>query len=142
VIVYLDSSAIVRQYLADEEATSYLAAITIETRSVVTARLSYVEVRAALAAARRATRLTPRQHDQAVDDFETDWATYEVMELTRLRSERAGAVAETFGLRAGDAIQLASVLELDPEQTVLVAWDSRLRMAARVAGVPSLPLDA
>jgi len=142
VIAYLDSSAIVRQYLADEEAMSYLAAISVETRSVVTARLSYVEVRAALAAARRATRLTPAQHDQAVDDFETDWATYVVIELTKVRSKRAGVVAETFGLRAGDAIQLASVLELDPEETVLIAWDSPLRMAARAAGIASLPLDA
>lgn len=141
-IAYLDSSAIVRQYLADELASSDLAAIAGETRSLVTSRLSYVEVRAALAAARRATRLAPGQHDQAVASFEIAWATYEVIELTRVLSERAGVVAETFGLRAGDAIQLASVLELDPEETVLVAWDSRLRMAARAAGVASLPPDA
>ena len=32
-------------------------------------------------------------------------------------------VAETFGLRAGDAIQLASVLALDLEETFFVAWD-------------------
>ncbi len=86
--------------------------------------------------------MRPASTIRPLPSFEIAWATYEVIELTRVLSDRAGVVAETFGLRAGDAIQLASVLELDPEETVLVAWDSRLRMAARAAGVASLPPDA
>jgi uncharacterized protein len=141
VIAYLDSSAIVRQYLTDEGGTADLAA-TPGIKSLATARLSYVEVRAALAAARRGARLDSLEHDRAVASFDAAWAAFLVLELTQVVSERAGIVAEAYGLRAGDAIQLASVLELDLDETVLVAWDSRLRLAARAAGVASLPLGA
>jgi predicted nucleic acid-binding protein len=142
VVAYLDSSAIVRQYLTDEPTTGDLVAITGGTRSLATARLSYIEVRAALAAARRASRIEPSEHDRAVASFEADWRAYAVIELTKVMSQRAAMVSETFGLRAGDAIQLASVLALDLEETFFVAWDLRLRLAARAAGVASLPLDA
>lgn len=52
---------------------------------------------------------------------------------------RAGAFAETFGLRAGDAVQLASILELDLDTTVIVAWDVQLRAAAHAAGMAVYP---
>ncbi len=55
-------------------------------------------------------------------------------------SARAGAIAETYGLRAGDAIQLASMLELDPQhEVVVVAWDARLRAAVAAAGLMVFP---
>ena len=62
VVAYLDSSTIVRQYLTDEPTTADLVAITRGTGSLATARLSYIEVRAALAAARRASRIEPSRH--------------------------------------------------------------------------------
>ena len=52
---------------------------------------------------------------------------------------RVSAIADTFGLRAGDAVQLASVLELDRETTVFVAWVIELRTAANAAGVAVHP---
>jgi uncharacterized protein len=142
VIAYLDSSAIVKQYLRDETGVSELEAITIEATGRATSRLSYVEVRAALAAALRSSRMVPAEHKRAVGAFEQDWAAFLIVELSDVVSRRAGSIAEAFRLRSGDAIQLASILELDPDETVLVAWDSRLRLAARAAGLATLPLGA
>jgi len=109
---------------------------------VATSRLTFVEVRAGLAAARRSDRLDRDTHDRAVIAFMDAWAGYDVLELSEEVSVRAGAVAETYGLRAGDAIQLASMLELDPRREVIVvAWDTRLRVAAAAAGLTVFPSD-
>lgn len=97
------------------------------------------EVRAALAAARRAGRLTAVEHDRAVDSFDVAWRGYAIVELDERIGRRAGAIAETFGLRAGDAVQLASVLELDRDTTVIVAWDVQLRTVAHAAGMAVYP---
>lgn len=139
-IAYLDSSAIIKQYLVDESDMAELEAITGAMTGVVTSRLSYVEVRAGLASARRTTRLAPNAHDHAVASFDAAWAAFDIVELDESVSSRAGVVAEAFGLRAGDAIQLASVLEMDLAETLLVAWDARLARAARAAGVATYPV--
>lgn len=139
-IAYLDSSAILKQYLLDEPDLADIHGIATESELVATSRLSFVEVRAGLAAARRSNRLDRARHDRAVIAFMDAWAGYDVLELSEEISARAGAVAETYGLRAGDAIQLASMLELDPQREVIVvAWDARLRAAATAAGLAVFP---
>lgn len=138
-IAYLDSSAIIKQYLLDEPGMGELHAIATGSTEVVTSRLSYVEVRAGLAVARRADRLDPTEHDRAVASFDGAWPAFSVLELTEPVGARAGVIAEAYGLRAGDSIQLASILELDPSSVVMVAWDARLRFAARAAGVATYP---
>lgn len=141
-IAYLDSSAILKQHLLDEPGLADIHSIATESELVATSRLSFVEVRAGLAAARRSNRLDGARHDRAVIAFMDAWAGYDVLELSEEISARAGAVAETYGLRAGDAIQLASMLELDPQREVIVvAWDARLRAAARAAGLVVYPAD-
>ena len=139
-IAFLDSSAIIKLYLVDEADAIDVHAVIAGSKSIAASRLSYVEVRAALAAARRAARLSAIEHDRAVTSFDATWSGYDVVELTEAVSSRAGVITEAFGLRAGDAIQLASVLHLDPEETMLVVWDTRLSLAARSAGVPTFPV--
>lgn len=138
-IAYLDSSAIIKLYIDDEVGSDELHEIAAGSAKLVTSRLSYVEVRAGLAAARRADRLDPTDHDRAVASFDEAWPAFSVLELTEAVGARAGAIAEAYGLRVGDSIQLASILELDPSSVVMVAWDARLRAAARAAGVATYP---
>lgn len=139
-IAYLDSSAILKQYLLDEPGLSDIDAITSASVAVVSSRLSFVEVRAGLAAARRSDRLDRERHERAVLAFEQAWAGFDVLELSASISVRAGAIAETYGLRAGDAIQLASILGLDPQhEVVVIAWDARLRAAVEAAGLMVFP---
>ena len=42
-------------------------------------------------------------------------------------------------LRGADAVHLASVLAVGAADTVLAAWDGRLRTGARAAGVQVVP---
>ncbi len=139
-IAYLDSSAILKQYLLDEPGPADVHGLAAESKVVITSRLSFVEVRVGLAAARRSKRLDLATHDRAVVAFMDAWAGYDVLELSEGISARAGAIAETYGLRAGDSIQLASMLELDPlHEVIVIAWDARLRTAARAAGLAVFP---
>lgn len=141
-IAYLDSSALIKQYLQDEPGFDEVYAIAAQTRTIATSRLSFVEVRAGLAAARRADRLGPIEHDLAVTSFGQAWQAYSVLDVSETVCLRAGAIAGIFGLRAGDSIQLASMLELGSEDdVVVVAWDARLRAAAASAGLAVFPSD-
>ena len=136
---YLDTSAVVKLYVHDEGATLDLASVLEAFESVTTSRLTFVETRAALAAARRAGRLTPQRHDAAVADLTGMWATFNIVDLSQDVADDAGEVAETFGLRAADAVQLASLRALAAKSIPLVAWDVRLRQAAVANGYACYP---
>lgn len=141
-IAYLDSSALIKQYLQDEPGFADVYAIAAQSRTIATSRLSFVEVRAGLAAARRADRLGQIEHDLAVTSFGQAWRAYSVLDVSETVCLRAGSIAGVFGLRAGDSIQLASMLELGSEDdVVVVAWDARLRAAAASAGLTVFPSD-
>lgn len=138
-IAYLDSSALLKLYLDDEAEAEGLRDVVDVLASLATSRLAYVEVRAGLAAARRAGRMSAASHDVAVEDFDRAWPEYDVIEIDGTLGSRAGDVAERYGLQAGDAIHLASALEIRDEETVVVAWDGRLRAAAAAAGLAVFP---
>ena len=79
-------------------------------------------------------------HDQAVSDFEAIWGGLAVIDLTQTIAEDAGVVADMYGLRAGDAIQFASLRRFSPgHSSSMIAWDARLRAAALATGYADLP---
>lgn len=138
-IAFLDSSALLKLYLMDEPGSEAVReAMSGEVRNAMS-RLTYVEVRSGLAAARRAGRLAPTAHDVTVIAFERASAEFDQVEFDEVVGLRAGDLAEAYGLRTGDAIQLASAQELSGDGVVLVAWDLRLRAAATAAGLPIFP---
>ena len=141
-IAYLDSSAIIKQYLHDEPGFADFYGDRGRDRGIVTSRLSFVEVRAGLAAARRATAWTERSTTVAVTSFGRPGRPTRSWTCPR-RCAASRAIAGVFGLRAGDAIQLASMLEPARKMTlIVVAWDARLRAAAASAGLAVFPRTA
>ena len=138
---YLDSSAVVKLVLADEGAREELLSIVHAEGSLVTSRLTYVETRAAIASARRSGRLSRVGHATAIAEFDTIWPTLVVVDLTEAVASDAASVAEAYGLRAGDAIQLASLRDLDEKAVPMIVWDVRLRAAARAEGYRLYPFE-
>lgn len=135
---YIDSSATAKLFLDEDGAEQVRLALDASLR-VVSSRLTYVETASALAAARRAGRLNGDQHLQALAEFEAVWSAVDVIELNSDTAHAAAEAADTFGLGAGDAVQLASVRQLGVEGTVFVAWDGRLRSAALSSGIACFP---
>jgi uncharacterized protein len=95
--------------------------------------LSHPEGRAALAAARRAGRLGAAAHRRARDEFEALQSEMMLVGIDGQLARDAGELAEELGLRAYDAVHLASALALDTEAT-FVSFDEELRRAAARSG--------
>ena len=133
---YFDSSAIVKVLVA-EEGSSVAVSLWSGGGEVVTSRLSYPEVRAALARARRNRRLTDEGLAHSRRALVAMFARVGLIELTGEIASRAGDIAERFEIRAGDAVHLASAISASPE-TVVATWDRRLARAARAAGLDTV----
>lgn len=80
-------------------------------------------------------RLSPTRLARARRRIETLWVATDRIELTAALARRAGGLAEEHGLRAYDAVHLASLLEVANEETILAAADGELKAAARALGV-------
>lgn len=100
--------------------------------------LSYPEGRAALAAARRAGRLTASGSQGALEDFEAAQSELLLVGIDAPLARHAGELADALGLRGYDAVHLASSLALGAD-TTLITWDKDLRRAATQSGCPIAP---
>ena len=138
-IGYLDTSALVKLLLRDEDDGASARAL-IEAMDVsFTSRIAYPEARAALAAARRAGWFTPRAYPSALRDLDRAVGSFRIVELSPALARAAGEVAERYSLSALDAVHLASALALGGSSTVVVTWDRTLVSAASAAGLGIAP---
>jgi hypothetical protein len=137
-IAYLDASALVKLLVA-EDGNELASNVWEAAAGRATSAATYPEVRAALAAAARDRRLTPRAHQRAVWELDRRVESIDVVELRRPLARVAGALAERHGLRGCDAVHLASALAIHAGQTVMVTWDRSLAKAAGVSGLGVIP---
>jgi predicted nucleic acid-binding protein len=135
---YLDASAIVKILLREADATVARSLWrTGERRS--TSVVAYVEARAAIAAAVRDRRLSPPLARDRRAELDWRWEEVEPVALGDQLLRLAGRVADDEGLRALDAIHLATALYLGVARTVFVTWDRRLAGAATRLGLAVAP---
>jgi hypothetical protein len=138
-IGYLDTSALVKLLLRDEDDRETARTLIAAMDASFTSRIAYPEARAALAAARRAGRLAPRAYPSALRDLDRAVGSFRIVELHPALARAAGDIAERFALRALDAVHLASALALGGSDTVVVTWDRTLASAAAAAGLGIAP---
>jgi len=127
--LYFDSSAIV-PLIIDEPGSPIARSLWDQGNQMITVRVSYAEVRAALARAHRQGRTTADEHRQSVEGFHQLWSDFYVVEVTKELTSRAGELAEDLALRGYDAIHLAAALTVEKPSLVLVAGDGALLEAA------------
>ena len=109
---------------------------------VATSRLSEVEVASALIRRAREGAFSARERDRALAALASDVASIHVVELVPEVTTKARGLLLRHPLRAGDAIQLASCVFLQQElgeSVPFVAFDERLRTAARTEGLSLVP---
>jgi hypothetical protein len=131
--ILIDASAFVKLLIAEpgrEQAT----AIWSDADAVLASRILYPEARGALARAHRERRLSSGGLRAARKHLELRWDQLGIVELHDGVARLAGDIAEMLGLRAGDAVHLASALIVGPD-TTLVTYDERLASAAHEAGL-------
>ncbi len=134
-IVYLDTSALVKLYVAEEDGRELVRRAVEESEEIATSTVAYAEARAGLARKQREGIFTAEELRRAVTDMDEDWPTYARLNVSDPVSYLAGRLAERHALRGYDSVHLASAVRLSERFGGLrfLAFDGRLNDAARDA---------
>jgi predicted nucleic acid-binding protein len=127
--LYLDASALVKRYVQEDGSEAVIEAMD-DADAWSSCRIGYVEtVRAVgLAGGRR-----------AIKRVESDWLSFDVVEVDAELAEHAAELALAAELRSLDALHLAAALLLPAADITVATWDARLHRAARDQGLEVLP---
>lgn len=141
-ILYLDTSALLKLYLAEADSRRVRRAVA-DALAVCTHWITYAEVRAALARAVRMQRLSESDRTRQARAFERDWLALQTISVDEPLVRRAGEHAERFGLRGDDSAHLAAAERAfegagRPASFALTAFDNGLRAGAQALGMPIL----
>jgi uncharacterized protein len=134
VIVYFDTSALVKRYVAeaDSEAVTMLA----------TSQILYGEVAASFARKRREQPANAAVLDQAQQTFRKDWAGLYRIAVDDEINRRIDDILSLHPLRGADAIHLASALflrDMVQAEVTFACSDSSLRAAAQAENLRVQP---
>lgn len=140
-IVYLDSSALVKRYVAEVGSEEVNALIAVAS-ATGTAVISHAEVSSALAKAARMRLLSLEEAASALQVFNAEWESLIRLQLTEVLVSRAASLAWEHGLRGYDAVHLAAALfwqDMLGDPVTLASYDRQLWEAAKVTGLIAWP---
>jgi len=111
-VAYLDTSALVKQYLAERGSDWIRSLLSIsQPPQVFTSHLTIVEATCALARRRREETLSCDDYLRALEALDYDMVyRYNILDVTPEVIDGACRLAKVHPLRAYDAVQLASAL--------------------------------
>ena len=143
-LLFFDTSGLAKRYITETGSVwvNHACAPASGNR-VVIAEITIVEIASAIVRRERGASLTSADAQAALRQFDVDLTNiYFVSDVTSARLTEARRLAETYGLRALDAIQLAVAVNLNGEQLAarlptitLVSADTELLDAARTEGL-------
>jgi predicted nucleic acid-binding protein len=140
-IIYLDTSALLKQYV--QETGSEEVGILLESAEVVgTVIVTYVEMASAIARAVRMKMIPSDEARKTWEDFLVDWGLLVRLDVSGQLAKRAAALAWEHGLRGYDAIHLATALSWEEAMDVpvkLATYDHELWLAAQGTGMEVWP---
>jgi uncharacterized protein len=130
-IVYLDTSSLVKLYV-EEEGSGDVADILKHSRVVATSMIAYAEARAAFARRFREGSLTKTGYRALLTSFERDWTNYLQVKVSQDLIRFAGDLAEKHALRGFDAIHLSSAIFLTTSKVpvIFLCHDDKLQKAS------------
>ena len=144
---FLDSSALVKRYVSETGSAWIQLLTSSQTGNLLfITRITWVEVISAFARRQREGSLTSADVALVIQTFRSDLNTqYQVIELDATLAVSAGQVVGQYPLRAYDAVQLASVLRIQPafattQSTSLIFLTADNRLSA-IAGALGLLTD-
>ncbi len=142
ILYYLDASAWVKRHYK-ETGTKTIQTLFESGVALGSASLGLIEVIATLTRKHKAGQFTPEGFRRAIEDVKQDWVALTQVELDDEAVERAQTTAQSFALRGGDAIHLASALILrellaEKDEIVFVTSDKELKAAAIASGLAVL----
>jgi len=136
-VIYWDTSALVKQFLA-EVGTEEVLALRTQDLPHATSMITYSETFSALRRRARERFLSVARYRTAMDLFKRDWPAFVRVQLDEEIIMLSAKLIERHPLRTLDAIHLASVLQLQQlvgEPSLFVSSDSQLLQAATAENV-------
>jgi predicted nucleic acid-binding protein len=140
-IVYFDTSALVKKYFMEVGSTRVLS-VWKKAVGVATSSVAYAETMAAFHRKRRETRIPKGNFTALVDSFKKDWASFHRVELTDDLNEFIDRLVLNYPLRGFDAIHLASALAVHQkleEDFLFLCFDDQLSRVAEKEGISTFP---
>ena len=140
-VLYLDTSALVKCYVKESGSVETVAAVE-EALLVGTVVLSRVEISAAFAKAVRTGSLMKREARAALEKFREEWKDLVRIQVTDVLVNRADAYAWEHGLRGYDALQLTAAViwqETLGEMITFATYDGHLMGTAVKEGLTPFP---
>ena len=140
-IIYLDTSALLKQYIQETGSEEVVKLLT-SVDSSGTNLLTYVEMASAIARAVRMELVFANEAQSTWKDFLADWELLVRLDISVQITKRAATLAWEHGLRGYDAIHLASALswqEAIDTPVTLATYDRELWAAALKAGMEVWP---
>jgi predicted nucleic acid-binding protein len=140
-ILYFDSSALVKRYVEEQgssDVLDWMDASDLNGTGLVTR----VEVVAAITRAMRMQYVSQDDARKILDTFRKEWSSFHRLPVSEPLVERADATACEHNLRGYDAIHLAAAFtwqELLDLPVTVVTYDRGLAEAARASGMAVLP---
>jgi len=140
-ILYLDTSALAKKYVAEAYSTE-VAALLGQAELIGASLLTRVELPAAVAKAVRMNWLSATDGERAIKAFRAEWPSLLAVQATESLVARADNLAWEHGLRAYDAVHLAAALIWQAalgEPVTVATFDKQLWQAARAIGLAIWP---
>ena len=136
---YLDASGAMRRLLATRAGHQTARRVWDEADDVVSATLTYPEVCAALAAARRSRALSETGLQRALTAWDELWAQLVPVVLDEPLARAAGELARVHALRGADAVHLAAARATGCD--LMLSADMALCAAADRCGMAIVELN-
>jgi len=142
-ILYLDTSALVKRYIK-ESYTEDIIARWLEAEEVVTSSVAYAEAMAALYRKKRGTGFEDNIMQQLLSEFRKDWSSFIRIRVDDELNEYVDKAIGSHPLRGFDAIHLASAMimhEKFQSDLLFACFDQKLSQAAQKEGLRAFPAD-
>jgi predicted nucleic acid-binding protein len=140
-ILYLDTSALVKRYFQEPYSNEILS-MWKSASQIVTSFVAYAETMASIYRKKREARLGDSLIRKIEDSFRRDWESFIRVEVNGELNGYIDRVVEGYPLRGFDAIHLASAMvvhERLPDDFVFACFDDRLASAAQSEGLETFP---
>ena len=145
-ILYLDTSALVKRYFA-EPYTDEILLLWRQATGIITSAVAYAESMAAFNRKKREVSLYEAVIRSVVSGFHKGWAGFIRVEVTADLNRHIDRLVDRYSLRGFDTIHLASsilVHERLAGDLIFACFDQKLLLAAQSEGLktfPILPID-
>jgi predicted nucleic acid-binding protein len=136
-LLYLDTSAIVKLYIAEADSIAVESLVKSYEPGLATSILTYAETLSTMARIFREKRISRRGYTTQKNSFLMNWDRLHVINVSLPMLGSAGRVIEKHRLKGADAVHLCSALHLGRPD--FASFDQRLRAAAVAEGLQIVP---